>query len=339
MSGPKPGIEVYHFQRKPRASGNFSLEFIFQDVRNRLADRVQFTVIIANHISNGFFKRFKNMWQAWRQQGPINHVTGDIHYITLFMAKRKTILTILDCGFMNEKNPLKRWILKWFWLKIPVWKSAYITAISSTTKADIIKYSGCSENKVVVIPVAISEKFVPAPRVFNTSCPVLLQIGASPNKNIERLIRAIEGLHCQLVIIGKLSDYQINLIAHHQINFVNKFNISQEEIIQEYENCDIVVFASTLEGFGMPILEANTVERPVLAGNNSSMPEVGGNAAFFVDANSEQSIRQGIERLIQDDKFRNQLLVNGRENRKRFQADHIANMYFELYQRIKHNLN
>ena len=335
---PRP-IEVYHFQRKPRAAGNFSLEFIFQDVRSRLAGKVQFTVIIANHISNGFIKRVKNIWQAWKAQGPINHVTGDIHYITFLMAKRKTILTILDCGFMNEKNPMKRWIFKWLWLRIPVWKSIYITAISSMTKADIIKYSGCSESKIVVIPVAISEFFVPSPRTFNTSCPVLLQIGTAPNKNIERLIRALDGLHCQLVIIGKLSDQHLNLLSNHQINFVNKLNLMQEEIISEYVNCDIVVFASTLEGFGMPILEANAIERPVLAGNNSSMPEVGGNAACYVDADSEESIREGIERIIRDEPFRNQLLVNGRENRKRFQADHIAEMYYDLYKQVDQNLN
>lgn len=332
-------IEVYHFQRKPRASGNFSLEFIFQDIRNRLAGQVQFKVILANHISNGFVKRLKNIWQAWKEQGPINHVTGDIHYITLLMAKRKTILTILDCGFMNEKNPMKRWVFKWLWLKLPVQKSTYITAISEMTKADIIKYTGCSENKIVVIPVAISELFIPSPRVFNESCPVLLQIGTAPNKNIERLVKSLEGLHCQLIIIGKLSEPQLNLLAQYQINFVNKLNLSQEEIIQEYVNCDIVVFASTLEGFGMPILEANAIERPVLAGNNSSMPEVGGNAACYVDAFSEQSIRQGIERIIDDEQFRNQLLKNGRENRKRFQADHIAGMYYDLYKRIDQDLN
>lgn len=332
-------IEVYHFQRKPRASGNFSLEFIFQDVRDRLVGRVHFTVIIANHLSNGFVNRFKNVWQAWKAQGTINHVTGDIHYITLLMAKRKTILTIHDCGFMKEENPLKRLILKWFWLKIPVSRSTYITAISSMTKADIVKYTGCPENKIVVIPVAISEHFVPSPRAFNTTCPVLLQIGTAINKNIERLIKSIHGLRCQLVIIGKLSEDQLNLLAQYQINFVNKFNLSLEDIIVEYVNCDIVVFASTFEGFGMPILEANTIERPVVAGNNSSMPEVGGNAACYVDAASEESIRQGIERIIMDEPFRNQLLVNGRENRKRFQADHIADMYYELYKRIDQNVN
>jgi len=76
-----------------------------------------------------------------------------------------------------------------------------------------------------------------------------------------------------------------------------------------------------------------------LAGNNSSMPEVGGNAACYVDAFSEQSIRQGIERIIDDEQFRNQLLKNGRENRKRFQADHIAGMYYDLYKRIDQDLN
>jgi len=339
MTLNKLPIEVYHFQRKPRSAGNYSLEFIFQDVRNRLSDRVKFTVIIANHLSNGFVMRVKNILQVWKAQGPINHVTGDIHYITLLMSRHKTILTILDCGFMSEKNPLKRWIFKWIWLNIPVSKSTYITAISEMTKADIVKYSGCAPEKIFVIPVAISDQFVPFPREFNTTRPVLLQIGTAPNKNIERLIKAIDGMSCSLVIIGKLSDVHKELLNQHHIDFVNKLNLSQEEIIREYIDCDLVVFASTLEGFGMPILEANCVERPVVAGDNSSMPEVGGNAACYVDAYSEQSIRQGIERVIHDTDFRNQLLINGRENRKRFNADHIADMYYDLYKRLYEDLN
>lgn len=325
---------MYHFQRKPRAIGNFSLEFVFQDVRQRLSDRILFTVIIANELSNGVIRRIKNIFQAYRSQGPVNHITGDIHYIALLMKKNKTILTIHDCGFMVTKNPLKRWALKWFWLKIPVWKSKYVTSVSTKTKEDIIRYTRCKDSKIKVIPVAVSDYYVPVPKQFNAAYPVLLQIGTAPNKNLARVITAIAGLKCKFVIVGEISTEHKKLLEEFHIDYINEYNISADRMRQHYIDCDIVVYASTLEGFGMPIIEANCVERVVIAGNNSSMPEVGSTAACYVDALSVNAIREGIERVIRDDQYRNELIANGRTNKLRFNGDRIAEMYFDLYQQV-----
>ena len=108
-------------------------------------------------------------------------------------------------------------------------------------------------------------------------------------------------------------------------------------MLERYRKCDLVAFASTYEGFGMPILEANTVERPVIAGNVCSMPEVAGDAACLVDPYDVSSIRAGILRVIEDADYRESLMAAGRENRKRFQADVIANQYASLYRELAQN--
>jgi glycosyltransferase involved in cell wall biosynthesis len=327
-------IEVVHFQRKPRAGENFSLEFIFNNVRMYLAEKVDFRVVVVRFESNGFLKRVKNIIYAKKYQGAVNHVTGDIHYISLLFSKRRTILTILDCGFMNSDSRLKRFIFLWFWLKIPVWKSSHITTISEASKRDIIMYTGCPADKIEVIPVAVSEIYKPVPKEFNEECPVLLQIGTAYNKNLERLFEAIASIHCKLVIVGKLDERKLHLLKEYDIAFENKTNLTDEEVYLEYQKCDLVTFVSTYEGFGMPIIEANWVERPIIAGNNSSMIQVANDAALLVDAHSVADIRNGILSLISNGLLRHELIERGRQNRTLYSGQQLAERYYALYRQV-----
>jgi glycosyltransferase involved in cell wall biosynthesis len=96
----------------------------------------------------------------------------------------------------------------------------------------------------------------------------------------------------------------------------------------------MVVFASTYEGFGLPIVEANATGRPVITSNICSMPEIAGSAACFVDPSDCSSIRQGILRVMNDDGYRADLIGRGLENVKRFRADTIAAQYAALYQEV-----
>ena len=67
---------------------------------------------------------------------------------------------------------------------------------------------------------------------------------------------AIDGITCQLHIIGKLSCFQQQLLVEQRIDFMNNTNLSDEEVLQAYQECDLLCFVSTVEGFGLPILEA-----------------------------------------------------------------------------------
>ena len=88
----------------------------------------------------------------------------------------------------------------------------------------------------------------------------------------------------------------------------------------------------------MPIVEANCVERPVLTSNISSMLEVAGDAACLADPYNIDAIRKGLLRIINDDKFREQLIINGRKNRLRFDGQVIADAYYEIYKKIASGL-
>ena len=328
-------MEVTFFHRKPIKGKHWSLEFIFNELRTNLKNEINPKIKISRFTSQGIFKRLYNILEAPFYQSKINHITGDIHYVSYFLKKNKTILTILDCSFMNTNNSLKKNILKLFWLILPEKKVKVITTISEFTKTQIIDLiPKINPNKIFVIPVSVSNNFKFCLKKFNKLKPNVLHIGTAPNKNLLRLTDAIKNLTCELVIVGELNFIQIKKLTENNINYRNYTNLNENEIINLYNNCDIVSFVSTFEGFGMPIVEANKVGRVVISSNCASMPEVANNAALLINPFDIESIRNGFDRVINDDDFRELLIKNGLVNASRFDSKLIADSYLNLYKGI-----
>jgi len=328
----KPRVVFY--QRKPRPIGNYSLEFIFGDVRNRLRERIDATVAESKFESTGLFKRIFNCLQAVFIQGQVNHVTGDINYVGILLNKKKTIQTILDCVHLNSSTGLKYKILKLFWLSLPEKRSVFITAISESTKKEILRHHACDPAKIIVIPVAISPEFKYSKKEFNKANPRILQVGTAPNKNIPNLIEALREIPCTLNIVGKKNEAYESLLNKYNIPYIFEAGLSQDEIIRRYEMADIISLVSTYEGFGMPILEGQATGRAVITSNVFSMPEVAAEAAVIVNPDSVTEIKDGLKKIIENDVFRNDLIERGFANIRRFDADKIAGQYFDLYQKI-----
>lgn len=327
-------IHVSYLQRKPRPKQNFSLEFIFDDLRHRLSGDIRPTVHRAPFYSNGFIRRTLIAFSAALHQGDLNHITGDINFASLFLSRKRTLLTILDTGVMDGKRGMRKVILDWLWFRMPAKSAKLITTISESAKKDILEYVGVPSEKIRVIPVAVSPNFKWAPKEFNASCPRILQVGTKANKNLARLISALAGLSCKLQIIGPLTDTLRNQLHANNIDYENWTNLAISDVVKKYQQCDLLTFCSTYEGFGMPIIEANAVGRVVVTSNVSSMPEVAGDAACFVNPFDIASIREGINKVIHQPEYRQTLVKNGKGNAKRFNADVIANQYLALYQEL-----
>ncbi len=331
---PQKRIQVVYFQRKRRPNANFSLEFIFDDVRSRLQDEIDAVVRIAPCQSNGLFRRLWICLDAIWHQGHVNHVTGDTNFVAIGLSRRCTILTVLDCGFLHREPGLRRWLLKKIWLDLPVRSATVVTTISESARQEIVALTGCAADKVIVVPVAVSDAFQPSPREMNTESPRILQIGTAPNKNLLRSIEALSGIPCTLVVIGKLNMQTREALTSHQISFENYFELSDEQMRRQYHLADIVLFPSTYEGFGMPIVEGQRVGRPVVTSNLSSMPEVAGDGACLVNPLDVASIRAGVLRVLEDAAFRQELILNGFVNARRFDAEQIARQYHAVYHRL-----
>lgn len=331
----KEKIRVTFYQRRAREYNNFSIENYFKAVRSALPANIISKVCISKYESNGIFKRLYNSIEAFPRQSDINHITGDVHYLTYFLNRKKTLLTVMDCGQLKVLKGIKFKLFRFFWFQLPAAKSSYITTISTATKNDLLNYIKFDAEKIIVVPVCISADFKRVDKSFNKIKPRILQVGVTPNKNLERLVTALENISCTLVIIGEVPQH-IRSLAHEkkiELEFFNK-PLTNQEVVEQYNAADIITLISTLEGFGMPIVEGNTVGRVVITGNITSMPEVAGNAAHLVDPFSIDNIRDGFTTIINDDEYRNKLIENGFQNCKRFSNEKIAEQFTEIYKTI-----
>lgn len=327
-------MKVVFFHRKPRPNFNFSVENLFKQIRSVLPSEVSWEVKELSYFSQGFFRRLYITLEAAFNQKGVNHITGDINFIALALRKRKTVLTILDVGFMKHPNRFARTILRWFWIVLPVKSAAMITTISEATRQEVMKYVKIDPARIKVVYVPISSAFAPEPKTFNKSEPTILQIGTKPNKNVLRLVQALKGIPCRLEIIGEVDKQLEADLRSSGIQYRASKNLSNEEIVEKYRQCDILTFVSTYEGFGMPIVEANATGRVVVTSNLLSMPEVAGDAAHLVDPFDVAAIRDGILKVINDDAYRDKLISNGFLNRKRFDVEEIALQYAGIYKTL-----
>ncbi len=328
------------FVRRP-GPGFYSLERLYQDVGNYLPSDIQVESRVNRHFSRGVLGRLSDALTAAGSQRDVNHVTGDVHYLTYFLDRRRTVLTILDCIALERSAGVKFWLLWLFWFWLPEKRCAMIPVISEATRQQVLKYLRCDPNKVRVIHCNVSDEFQPAPKPFASDCPRILHVGTPENKNLERHVAALEDIRCRLVIIGQLSLSQTATLQRYRIQYENLSRLSREALVAEYQRCDLLLFASTYEGFGLPIIEAQAVGRPVVTSNLWSMPEVGGEGACLVNPFDVASIRAGVQKVLSDAEYRAALIAQGLENVKRFRtnviAEQYAALYREVYERSRHS--
>lgn len=327
-------MKVTFYQRK-QPENMFSIENLFTAIRSAMPAGVKCIVVQSRFSSRGFLKRLYNIFEACFRQGDINHITGDVHYLAYFLKKDKTVLTIHDCVTLERLTGLKQniFLILWYWL--PIKRSALVTVISEATKRELSRYLDVNEEKIRVVPDCVFPIFKPSPtKTWNEAKPVILQVGTTANKNISRVAEALTGVTCHLRIIGKLSKEQINALELHRIEYSAVAGIPDEQLVKEYYDADMVVFVSTYEGFGLPIIEGQATGRPVVTSNIMSMPEVAGDGACLVDPYDVTAIRQGILKLINDSSYRNVLVRNGFNNVENFRAKKIAAQYVDLYKQI-----
>ncbi len=326
-------MKVVHFQRKPTHIA-YSIERIFEDVRRSTASDIDYEVCINQFESSGILPRLYDALRACMRQGDVNHITGDVHYVALFLKKQRALLTVHDCGALEQLHGLRRFLLwlAWYWL--PCRRVSRITVVSEFTKRRLLEHLSIDEQRIAVIPNPLSAEFKAYRKTIDVDHPRVLQIGTAPNKNVERVIAALDGLRCTLIIVGTLSPEVRNLLTKSSLRWENFTNLSRDALLDQYIKSDIVMFASTYEGFGMPIVEANAVGRPVIAASVASMPDVARDAACLVDPFNVESIRNAVRRICREEGYSDKLIEAGFRNARRFDLEVIAEAYRSEYRRV-----
>jgi glycosyltransferase involved in cell wall biosynthesis len=328
-------ITVSLFMRKPVRGEHFSIERLFDAIVVAMPPhRVRFKVHVCPYESKGLLRRALLVLWAAAHQADVNHVTGDVTFLTLLMRRSHTVLTIHDIATMYRLRGWKRELFRWLWLKLPIRRAARVTVISAATKAELIRHAGAAATDIEVIPNCVPSSIVPVQKKFNETRPRILQIGTAPHKNLRNVIMALAELDCVLVVIGPVTESDVILAREVGTKIEMHADIPNERVRELLAGCDLVVFASMREGFGLPILEAQATGRPLITSAREPMKSVAGAGAILVDPDDVVSIRTAIVRVMGDPELRERLVADGLSNVAQYSAEAIAAQYASLYEAI-----
>ncbi len=327
-------MKVIHLHRKPR-EGFFSIENIFEGVRReiRRTKNLEIKKIELPFTCKTHLGKLCNMFFVLFIKADVFHITGDAHYVSAFLPKNKTIITAHDVeGIRGKASGVKGKLFKWMYFIVPNKKCKIWTTVSQGTKKELVDYINCPQKKVKLIYNPIPYYFKKGKnKAFNKECPRILHQGNHPRKNLDKVIRALKNIPCELIILGRISDKQKKELEKNNTKYKEYNKLSNQEILNLYQDIDIVEVASLYESFGLSIVEAQYLGLPIVLSNNSAMPEVAGDGACYVQAENENEIRQGIEKIINDEEYRNGIIEEGYENVKRFALGKIAEEYYQCY--------
>jgi glycosyltransferase involved in cell wall biosynthesis len=234
-------------------------------------------------------------------------------------------------------------------------KADHIITVSAFSKKEIVDVLQVPPSKITVIPCGVSEEFTSRPvvpklldvaRVVGVRPPFLLYVGnLKPHKNVSTLLRAFAKLRLankichSLLIVGddprwkhELVEQCITLGIRDRAVFVP--HVSQSLLPSVYAAADMVVMPSTVEGFGLPVLESMASGTPVIASNAASLPEVAGSAALYFDPLDADELAAQIDQLVHDSDLRLALRAKGLQRASLFTWEEAAHRHAETYSRL-----
>jgi glycosyltransferase involved in cell wall biosynthesis len=268
------------------------------------------------------------------------------------------VTTVHDVSFLDRPDfftPLRAFQLKQT-VGRTVRKAARVITVSEFSRRAILRQYDVAPEKVVTIPNAVSDTFCPVDRAeaqrtvlrrHGIGGPTILTVGdLQPRKNHLGLFAAFEALlgghpdlpH-HLVFVGKDKGSAAGLRRavsgsrwRERIHFTGF--VEDADLVQFYGGCDLFVFPSYYEGFGLPLLEAMACGRAVACSNTTAMPEVAGGAGVLFDPASPPQMARAMAKILRDGNARTALERRGLARARQFSWQRSAaltlNVYYEV---------
>ncbi len=264
---------------------------------------------------------------------PVDALFIPAHTAPLIHPK-KTIVTIhgLEYEFCPKAYSfLERWYMR-LSIRFSCRAASTLIAVSENTKSDLMKLYGVPESKIQVVYEGYEDQSTVSNEqpTKKQEKPYLLFIGRlEERKNVVRIIEAFEILKeqhripHQLILAGKPGygygriKYQISNIKYRD-EVVELGYVSEEEKWALLRGADVFIFPSLYEGFGIPVLEAQSSRVPVITSDISSLPEVGGEGVVTVNPLSPEDIAEGIQKVLSDEEWRGDIIKRATHNVSRF---------------------
>ena len=326
-------MRILYIYRHP-AMG-FSIGKVMRPIEQAMRQYVDVDALYlpeANYKPRGLCRNIQAARGAVRKEHyDIVHITGAEHYLLPFLPRGpKRVVTVHDMGFRTNEHGLMA-VWKHISHTLPLKTAHCVTFISEKTRQEAERYVHLKGERMHVIHNVVGQEYRYSPKEIDTTCPTILHIGTLARKNLSNTLIALQDFPHRLRVIGKVDDTLQAQLDANKWPYSCTQGLTDEEIVREYEQCDIVNFPSLYEGFGMPIIEGQAIGRPVVTSQIAPMDEVAGEGAVLVDPHDPQSILNGYKEALATWPT---LVQKGLKNVQRFQLPHIAAQYRDLYEAL-----
>ncbi len=281
-----------------------------------------------------------------------------VHYPNFnlpLIGRAPYVLTLCDLIYYLSARACPSWLAHQYarrMIRAAVGRARKVITISEYSKRDIVGHLGVKEDKIAVVYPAVNLETYRPDRPTTNGRPMQEKLGVNrpyilytgnhePRKNLLRLMEAYRELSCrreyQLVLGGRrdprrkaLYDAAADLVARGEVIFCGE--VAEADLPQLYAGASLFVFPSSYEGFGFPPLEAMACGAPVICSTATSLPEVVGEAALLVSAESTAELRQAMERALGSASLRDELRERGLARARSFSWTAAAQQVLAVYE-------
>ena len=272
------------------------------------------------------------------------------------LSSCKQVPVIHDINF--EHNPqdlkLKNRLYYRFFFKRFAHKAKRIATVSAYSKKDIVDFYKIDPATVDIVYSSFNGNFSPLDKAeiaevrnkYSNGKPYFFFVGSMhPRKNIKRLIEAFDlfkqqtNAACKLLLAGSIlwdkSDLEeVYTTSRFKDDIIFTGRITDAELPKILGAALALSFIPIFEGFGVPIVEAMQSGVPVICSNVTSMPEVAGDAALFVDPLNLVDISTAMEKMYSDSNLREELIQLGHKQKEKFSWDNTAALLWETVRKV-----
>lgn len=303
------------------------------------------------------------LWRTWTMARQLRDAGVSLYHglsneipLSLRSHGIPSVVTIHDVIYrrMHEcYKPVDRMLYDWKY-GASCRRADRVIAISDATKRDVMDFYGIPEEKIDIIyqgcadifrHSATPEEFMKVKETYRLPDTYLVQVGTvERRKNLELAVRALSALpgHISLVAVGKGGDYRRRMDAlaaelgvTDRVLFLTDVAFTHLPAI--YQHALAIVYPSRYEGFGIPVLEGLESRRPVIATPLSSLPEAGGDAAFYTDPDDPRQLAAIVEAIATGSADTDAHIAAGLRHASRFANDRMASAIMATYRKVLEN--
>lgn len=324
---------------------NYSDKFIFSD---------NIIPVIINPPARHPFLWF--LWFEYSVKRILKRIKADVFlspdgYLSL-SSRIKQVPVIHDINFVHRPQDLPFFTRKYYNYFFPKFaKKAYrIATVSEYSKQDIVNQYGVEKEKIKIVYNGCNELYKPIDedlkykikQKYTEGKNYFIFIGTlHPRKNIAGLFRAFEKFKIEsksnfkLLIVGeklfKTKDIENSYSkSRYKKDIIFTGRLNPKDLHQVLASAFAMTFVPFFEGFGIPLVEAMSCDIPIISSDTTSLPEVAGDAALFVNPFDVDNIKNAMIKMIRDENLRQTLIEKGRKRKEQFSWDQTAAKLWDI---------